>query len=251
MINIIILILISLFWLLSINEHFDFENIPHIYNESVIDIYKSPIVGIPKIIHHIAPTNKAKWHNVWFECYESWMKHFPEPEYTHINWSLTKITNLINDDFPWFIDIYKNYDKKIKKLDIARLFILYKYGGIYADMDYMVYKNFFDELPQDKVSIPESPYKENEFMQNALMCSPPKHNFWLLALDFCYKTKDYYVFEATGPMLLTRTYWKYPELVNVLSMDLYNPHINDKSKYNSNNVITKHLLSNTWVHATD
>ena len=245
---IIILIFLSLYWFITINEHFDFDNIPPIYNEKVVDIYKSPEIGIPKIIHHVAPGNKDRWHHLWFECYASWEKHFPEPEYIHMNWSLTKIMNLIKEDFPWFLDIYNNYDKKIKKIDIARVFILYKYGGIYADMDYIVYKNFYDELPQDKVSIPESPYKDNEFIQNALMCSPPQHNFWLLVLDFCYKTKDDHIFEATGPMLLTRTYWKYPELVNILPIDLYNPHIADKEKFDSDKVITKHLLSSVWVN---
>ena len=55
--------------------------------------------------------------------------------------------------------------------------ILYKYGGIYADMDYMCFKNFYNILPKNKISISESPYKENEEIQNALMISPPNNSF--------------------------------------------------------------------------
>jgi mannosyltransferase OCH1-like enzyme len=85
-------------------------------------------------------------------------------------------------------------------------------GGIYLDMDYVVYKNFYDNLPADKVSTPESPYKENEHIQNAFLCSPPKHNFWLLIIDECYSHKDEHVFNATGPQLYTKTYFKYPSV---------------------------------------
>jgi hypothetical protein len=50
-------------------------------------------------------------------------------------------------------------------------------------MDYMCIKNFYDKLPQDKVSISESPYKNNKYLQNALMCSPRKHPFWMKVIN--------------------------------------------------------------------
>ena len=46
-------------------------------------------------------------------------------------------------------------------------------------MDYVCIKNFYDILSQDKISISESPYKENEKLQNALMISQSNNSFWL------------------------------------------------------------------------
>jgi mannosyltransferase OCH1-like enzyme len=224
---------------------YDFKNIPKNYNE-IIDINKSPISGIPKIIHHICPKDYKKWNSKWFIGYESFLRIFPKEEYTHMYWYDDELDKFIEAEFPWFLETFKSYDKNIKRIDMIRPFFLYKYGGIYADMDYVVYKNFYNEMPPDKVSIPESPYKDNEFIQNALIISPPKHNFWLLIIDNCYQHKDEHVFYATGPQLYTQTYNSNKELVNILPVDLYNPHINDNEAFNKKDIYAKHLLSTAW-----
>jgi len=161
-------------------------------------------------------------------------------------WYDDELDKFIEAEFPWFLDTFKSYDKNIKRIDMVRPFFLYKYGGIYADMDYVVYKNFYNEMPSDKVSIPESPYKDNEFIQNALIITPPKHNFWLLIIDNCYEHKDEHVFSATGPQLFTQTYNNNKELVNILPVELYNPHINDNEAFNKKDIYAKHLLSTAW-----
>jgi len=246
MIKIIIyILLLYIFFKFSLNffmeKFINFDNIPKEYCEN-----NEAVVGIPKIIHHICPKDVLRWNSKWFIGYESWLRVFPKPEYTHMIWYDTELDKFIEEYYPWFLEIFKSYDVNIKRIDMVRPFILYKYGGIYADMDYVVYKNFFDELPQDKVSIPESPYKKNEFIQNALMCSPPKHQFWLLIIDNCYSKKDTHVFTATGPLLYTEVYYKYPELVNILPLDLYNPDITDNEAFNSTTIYAKHLLSSAW-----
>ena len=129
---------------------------------------------------------------------------------------------------------------------MVRPFFLYKYGGIYSDMDYVVYKNFFDEVPSNIVSIPESPYKDNEIIQNALMISPPKNIFWLIIIDNCYQHRFDHVFSATGPQLFTQTYLANPELINILPADKYNPHISDNEAFNASHIYAKHLLSTVW-----
>jgi hypothetical protein len=78
------------------------------------------------------------------------------------------------------------------------------------------------------------------------MCSPPKHNFWLLIIDNCYNHRNDHVFDATGPQLFTKTYYKYPNLLNILPLELYNPNINDKEAFEAKNIYAKHLLSTVW-----
>lgn len=203
-------------------------------------------MNIPKIIHQTAPNDKSKWKKEWYTCQDTWLKFFPEPEYKHIMWYDEDLDNLILKDFPSFYEIYKSYEKNIQRIDIARYFILYKYGGIYADMDYMCMKNFYDLLPSDKVSISESPYKNNEFLQNALMASNIKNDFWLKVIDEAIVRKDSNnVLFTTGPRLISHVYLLNKEMVNVLPFNLYNPS-RSSEQFNSPDLITKHMGTCSW-----
>ena len=58
------------------------------------------------------------------------------------NWSMWLWTDednreLIARDFPSFLPLYDGYDVKIKRIDAVRYFYLYKYGGVYMDLDVM------------------------------------------------------------------------------------------------------------------
>jgi inositol phosphorylceramide mannosyltransferase catalytic subunit len=223
-IYIFIILLVLFICKCSIENFYDFENVPKSYGDAIKNINDVNEKGVPKIIHHICPRDFNRWHPKWFVGYESWLRIFPKEEYKHMIWYDDELHKIIEEDFPWFLETFKSYDKNIKRIDMVRPFILYKYGGIYADMDFVVYKNFYDKLPEDKVSICESPYKQNEEITNALMGSPPKHNFWLLVIDECYKhVNDSNVLLSTGPQLISKIYKAHPTLVHVLPEKLYNP----------------------------
>ena len=49
---------------------------------------------------------------------------------------------LIADHFPWFLATYDGYPSYIQRRDAARYFIVYKHGGVYADLDYECTKPF-------------------------------------------------------------------------------------------------------------
>jgi mannosyltransferase OCH1-like enzyme len=245
---VIILVIIFLIYIgINTESFYNFTNVP---NETykIDDINIVPEKGIPKIIHRIVLKDKKKWNSTWYEGYESWLKCFPQPEYTHMIWFDEDFEPFVQEHFPFYLEAFKNYNYHIKRVDMLRPLILYKYGGIYADMDYVVYKNFYDQLPPDKVSTPESPYKYHEHIQNALLISPPKHNFWLILLDEAINRKDVeVVFNATGPALYSDLYHKYPDMFNLLDMNLYNPDKTKPELFNAPNVIAKHLLSNVWI----
>ena len=204
--------------------------------------------NIPKIIHQTSPKDKKKWHLDWYKCQKTWFKYFPEPEYKHIMWHDKDLDNFVRNEFPLFYNnTYKLYNKNIKKIDSARYLILYKYGGIYADMDYMCFKNFYNILPQNKISIAESPYKENEEIQNALMISPPNNSFWLEVIKLAKKRKNNNnILYSTGPQLLSDVYLQNKNKINVLSSLLFNPH-NKKKEFNNSNLYTKHIGTISWT----
>ncbi len=225
---------------------YEFRNIPFKYKDLITKKISSEI---PKIVHHIAPADKSKWHYKWENCYQSWLQHFPDFE--HKMWDDEDIEKFISDNYPWYLTIYKSYDRNIKRYDVARILILHYYGGIYADMDYIVYKNFYDEMPKDKVSTPISPYRLHEFVQNALFIGPKNHIFWMMCIDLSInRTHISSVLDATGPKLISDCYYEfYPickDMVNILPCEKYNPSWRTP-EYESDELITKHLCSNSWT----
>lgn len=165
---------------------------------------------VPKVIHHQwkdenIPPMYQEWHKAWFDLY-------PEPEYTHMHWSDEAGRKLIAEDYAFFLKTYDEYDYTIKRVDATRYFALHKYGGIHADLDYEPMINFYDHLPQDRVSVVESPYQYYEETQNSLMASPKNDPFWLEVFKQLEINKMMGVMEATGPKLIdtVRSYSKEP-----------------------------------------
>lgn len=245
-IKIILLIFLFNFILgFLIEGFFDFENIPKKYGDAISDIKVSPNKGVPKIIHHICPKDFRRWHPKWFYCYESWIRVFPKKEFTHMHWFDDELEEVIkNYGFEWFLPTFQNYNVNIKRIDMVRPFILYKYGGIYGDMDIQVYKNFYDQLHEEKVSMAESPYKGNENITNCLMASPIGNHFWLLVIDRCYRYVNEYTLLSTGPQLYDKVNDEHPGLVHVLPDVLFNP---PPWAEENKDIYTKHLNTVAWT----
>jgi hypothetical protein len=130
---------------------------------------------IPKIIHCIAPKDKSLWHPFWHVCNESWQSKFIDFEFKFWN-DQEDIDKLIHSYYPEFSSLYNLFPFQIMKIDFARLCILHKFGGIYMDMDYYVYKNFYDKL-DGRVGFLENLTEEytSASCENSLMYSLEKH----------------------------------------------------------------------------
>lgn len=127
--------------------------------------------SVPRIIHQIAPRDKSLWHPLWFKCQESWLKNFPD--YQHMLWDDTDdIDTLVSEYYPEFKNLYLSFPFHIMRIDFARLCMLHKYGGIYGDMDYFVYKNFSTQLTHDAGFLQNlsNEYTTSEY-ENSLMYS--------------------------------------------------------------------------------
>ena len=149
---------------------------------------------IPKIIHHIAPKDREKWHPLWDQCYKSWKKNFQNFEF--MEWDEPQLDIFMNKYYAEFIDVYNGFPVKIMKFDFVRFCLLHHYGGIYADMDFYCYQNFYDDISDYDNSIVELLYKEDHnsshlgrfvgsfdphedhVLENALMCSIGKTDFF-------------------------------------------------------------------------
>lgn len=202
---------------------------------------------LPKIIHQTAPADQSKWDPIWHSCHASWKRVYPD--YQHILWDDASMDRFVKLNYPQYYEMYTSYPRNIHRIDAARYFILHSYGGIYADMDYAVMRDFMHLIPSGKVSISESPYKENENCQNALMMSPSHHPFWKRVFDEMTTSKHHScVISVAGPQMLDRAIAKYEgNDVNILPFKQFNPHKNESEiRSNNPNIYTKHYGTSVW-----
>lgn len=156
---------------------------------------------LPKIIHQQwkdqnIPKKFIKWRKKWLEF-------FPEGEYQYMLWDDESGRQLIKDHYPWFLPTFDGYAHNINRVDATRYFILYHYGGIYADLDYEPTLNFFDYLPNNMAAVIESPYFWNERTQNALMSSPKLDPFWHDVFQTLIRNAmKSNILEVSGPILM-------------------------------------------------
>ncbi len=215
---------------------------------------------IPKIIHHIAPTDQSRWHPIWNKCYPTWKNHFPEFE--HKLWNdQNDINDFVNQHYPQYYDMFMEFPAHIMRVDFVRFCLLHHFGGIYSDMDMFCYKNFYSELTHP-LHIIEAPYGE-EFLESSLMISEPGHPFWIdcmeLSKEVFYSTikkhdikipfnddraTQYLLVSACGPNLICRVWkkWFKTNKVKALPGVLYNNHgMSYHPEYR-----TKHLMTGMW-----
>lgn len=193
------------------------------------------VAEVPKIVHFMfkkdLTLSNAQWPNpVWKASFESWRKHFPEPEYMYRFWTDSTIDRFFKDSCSEHYVLFQTYTKEIYKSDLSRYCILKNMGGIYADLDYEPRVNFYNDLTPNKVSLIQSAYHHEEF-QNALMAAPVGDKFthyWNGLFDLAELRRQFNEgpVEATGPKLLD----DYPlnsdvSLVNKLSCSHYQPKI--------------------------
>jgi mannosyltransferase OCH1-like enzyme len=217
-------------------------------------------MNIPKIIHHIAPSDKSRWHPMWEKCYPTWQKHFPDFE--HKMWNDAEgIDNFVRDYYTQYWQLYSDFPAHIMRIDFVRFCLLHHFGGIYSDMDMFCYKNFYDEL-DTPLHIVEAPYGE-EFLESSLMISEPNHEFWIDCMELS-RTNFYnevqkrnikipfnndratqFIITATGgPNLICRVWrkWVNTDKIKTLPGVLYNNHgMSYHPEYR-----TRHMMTGMW-----
>jgi mannosyltransferase OCH1-like enzyme len=107
------------------------------------------------------------------------------------------------------------------KIDMFRYFLMYKYSGIYVDMDYLMLKRF--NMLNEKVVLPcnrEDENKEPICLGNCIFASQSIHPFWKSLIDTLFtidRTKLKYNTDknidgnilGTGPMFVFGMWRKY------------------------------------------
>lgn len=188
---------------------------------------------IPRILHqtwkdHNIPETFSQMANTWRERHIDWK---------YVLWTDEMNRNFIKEYFSFFLPIYDSYEANIQRVDAVRYFILYKYGGVYVDMDFECLANISPILGNATCVFGKEPiehcetHKKSLIISNAFMGAIPGSDF----LDLLCKElgqdnsiNDHpndRILETTGPFMLSRLYNGYDrkEEISLLEADLIYP----------------------------
>ena len=147
------------------------------------------------------------------------------PNAYHKIWNKDECKQLLSEYYPWFLDIWTNFELEIQRSDSIRPFLLHHYGGIYADMDTACYQDFEEFMKQAPIIIGNeygNPWirlvTNKKLLENAIMvCRAPGHPFWLHYVKSMNSKKD--VLKSTGPWILTEAYESFDDKSDILLLD--------------------------------
>jgi mannosyltransferase OCH1-like enzyme len=173
--------------------------------------YKYTHYMIPKIIHQTWKTNIIP--SNWIIAVESCKKI--NKDYQHIIWTDDTMIIFVKENYPELYDMYCNYKYNIQRCDVFRYLVLYKYGGIYLDMD-IICKSKLDYLLSYDIVFAKSSNIKSSFT-NSFFMAQPNNRFIKYAIDnlyanmnkYKYLGKHFHIMNSTGPSYLNYIYIKY------------------------------------------
>jgi len=208
---------------------------------------------IPKIIHQMGPDDKNKWPYIWVEGNDLIKKTFPNFE--HKLWKNSDVYPFIEKHYPQYFDLVQELPT-ICKFDFFRCIVMYHYGGLYFDLDFLVYKNFYGVLKHDKPTVIEGiRYAVEEKVQNNFFASPPKLKVWLKVMDEVrsnfkkVSTSDTWynkVMKITASIFWTKYVEKYPNDFHLLPRDPYNLTKEECANLKEEDIPCRHLGTMIW-----
>ncbi|CAF0829613.1 unnamed protein product [Didymodactylos carnosus] len=109
------------------NDHFDTSLVTYPLNQTSAEPTYPDLV--PPILHHIVIGNVDlnKW-PMWTAARKACIRW--HPNYEHRFWNDSSAEKLIAQEYPWFLDVWKNYPYQIQRADSLRYLILYQYGEL-------------------------------------------------------------------------------------------------------------------------
>lgn len=129
------------------------------------------------------------------------------PEFTHCLYNDEEMHSFIKNNYD--TDIQKAYESLnigAAKADLWRYLILFKYGGVYLDIDSLIINNLKNLIVDDNHAIISRERNPNKFVQWMLIY-PPKHPILEICIKKCLwnikKKSSNNILELTGPIPYT------------------------------------------------
>jgi mannosyltransferase OCH1-like enzyme len=160
---------------------------------------------IPRIIHQTWKTDKIP--KVWVDSVNACK--YIDKSYKYKLWTHATMKEFVKKEYPEFYKTYTSYPYEIQRCDAFRYLVLYKYGGIYIDMDLWCKKPFTPLLKYDLVLVKSGNY---DTITNSFIIATQKNPFIKYCVDNLEQYKDnYYIFgkhlhimNSTGPLFINK-----------------------------------------------
>lgn len=176
--------------------------------------------------------------------------------WTYKRWNKQEAEALIcSDDYNWIRPLWDNISA-IEQTDVLRYIIMHKYGGLYADMDYICIKSL-EPLRWMGYPIILFNIASSLIVNTNPIASSPGHPFWLTLLKslsnspFVRMLPNYFkVMLTTGPLKLSKHRWMYPDQSQIVVF----PHkyLEPENKHLRETFITDSVnVKSTWIKGAD
>ncbi|KAH3853847.1 uncharacterized protein LOC127872420 [Dreissena polymorpha] len=167
----------------------------------------------PRIPHIIHQTYKTEAIPMDFQKNVQSCMRF-NPNWKYIFWTDETARQLIQAMYPDFLVVWDNYRNNINKADALRYFVLYEFGGIYADIDFECLRPLDPVTRKYAVIFPLDIFKHSEFrlkspflLNNAIMMSRPRHPFLKHMIDNQQASQALFEqLDVAGPCLVTTNF---------------------------------------------
>lgn len=208
----------------------------------------------PKILHQTWKTKNVP------DYLQDYVKSCQQlhPDYQYLLWTDEDLNEFIHTNYPQFAKAYDSFQANIERVDFARYAILYKIGGVYADLDIQCTRSLDEWVNLNVPVLASEPIEHRERLYNsepyvlcnALMISPPAQSVWLHIMQNIvqkYKKSANPVYN-TGPMAVTRAFkdnvdaFKHVLFVSACSFYPQTDHMSKKSQ-NAPNGQAVHYIS--------
>ena len=152
---------------------------------------------IPHIIHQTWDNNQVP------DIFSGWMRTWSEnhPEWEYWFWTQDDVRLFLSRFYPDFLPEYESYEKDIYRANAMRFYIMYHFGGVYADLDLESLKPMDFWTYTEDCILPEETHahpiilrqQEKSNAMITLLACRPHHPFFKLAIDMLpmYKDLDY------------------------------------------------------------
>ena len=146
-------------------------------------LFTSADVPVPHIFHQswktttIPPKFKA-WSDSWHRNHPTWEFKL---------WTDADNRAFIAKHYPWFLPTFDGFETNIMRCDASRVFYLFHYGGLYADLDFESLKPIEPMLTGHRLVLGRMADTNlvghgASSIPNAIMASAPGHEFWMFCI---------------------------------------------------------------------
>jgi hypothetical protein len=145
---------------------------------------------IPKIIHQTWKDKNLP--PIIYKLVSENISFLKANGYELMFWTDDMILKLISEEYPNFYNIYKLARTGVQKGDIARILLVYHYGGIYIDLDVLILRDFNEilDMTSNKLYITYEPsgqtnalYNSDKYICNAFFAANKHNNMLRLVLN--------------------------------------------------------------------